>query len=89
MLIFKKSTHKNKKYMVYVNSIKKWIHFGDLNYQHYEDKTPLKLYSNLNHLDKKRRNNYLKRAKGILDKNGNLTYKNIESPNYYSIKYLW
>ena len=67
----------------------KWVHFGDLRYEQYEDKTPLKLYYNLNHKDKKRRFNYLKRAKGIKDKEGNLTYLNKNSPNYYSIKYLW
>lgn len=87
MLEFKKSTHKNKKYMVYHND--KWIHFGDNRYEQYFDKTPLKLYSHLNHLDKDRRKNYLTRSKGIKDKNGNLTYNDRNSPNYYSIKYLW
>ena len=40
---FKQSTRKNKKYMVKYNG--KWIHFGDTRYEHYRDKTPLKLYS--------------------------------------------
>jgi len=35
---FKKSTRKNKKYMVYYNG--KWIHFGDTSFGQYEDKTP-------------------------------------------------
>lgn len=83
----RKSTRKNKKYMVYYNN--KWIHFGDIRYEHYKDITPLKLYSNLNHYDEKRRKNYLTRSIGIKDKQGNLTYNNKNSPNYYSIKYLW
>jgi hypothetical protein len=84
---FKKSTKKNKKYMViYKNKI---IHFGDKRYQQYEDKTDVKLYSKLNHFDKKRRKSYLLRAKGIKDKQGNLTYLMKSSPNYYSVKYLW
>jgi len=87
MIEFLKSTRKNKKYMVFYNN--KWIHFGDLRYEHYEDKTPLKLYSYLNHKDEKRRNNYLKRSKKIKDEKGNLTYNNKNSPNYYSINYLW
>lgn len=88
---FKKSTRKNKKYAVKSPS-GKWIHFGNLNppaNQHYFDNTPLKLYKHLNHGDKERRKRYLARAKGIKDKNGNLTWKNPESSNYYSIRFLW
>ena len=87
VLEFRKSTHKNKKYMVYYNN--KWIHFGDTRYEHFKDATPVKLYSNLDHNDIKRRELYLKRAKGIRDVDGKLTYKDKNSPNYYSIKYLW
>ena len=87
MLTFKKSTRKNKKYMVFYNN--KWIHFGDKRFQQYEDKTPLKIYSHLNHNDKARRTNYLKRSKGIKDWEGNPTYLNKNSANYYSVKYLW
>ena len=88
---FKKSTRKNKKYMVRLldNPTNGWIHFGDLRYEHYKDKTPLKLYSNLDHNDKQRRKDYLTRSMAIKDKQGNLTYNNKNSPNYYSIKYLW
>jgi hypothetical protein len=87
MLEFRKSTRKGKKYMVYYNG--KWIHFGSIFYEHFFDKTPINLYSNLNHLDKDRRKNYLSRAKGIVDGSGNLTWKDKNSANYYSIKYLW
>ena len=83
----KQSTRKNKKYMVKVND--KWIHFGDVRYAQFKDKTPLKLYSALDHKDKKRRENYLKRAHGIRNKHGELTYLDKNSPNYYSVKYLW
>lgn len=87
MLEFKKSTRKNKKYMVFYNG--KWIHFGDSRYDQYRDTTPLKLYVNLDHFDPVRKKSYLARAKGIKDKAGNLTYLDKNSPNYYSIKYLW
>ena len=83
---FQKSTRKNKKYMVKSNG--KYIHFGDTRYDQYEDRV-LGLYKDQNHHDKKRRDAYLKRAKGIKDKNGNLTYLDKTSPNYYSVKYLW
>jgi hypothetical protein len=84
-----KSTAKNKKYSVYVmkDGKKKLIHFGQLPYQHFKDK--IGLYKNLDHNDKERRKRYLKRAKGITDKNGNLTYKDKNSSNYYAIKFLW
>ena len=86
-LEFQKSSRKNKKYQVYYNG--KWIHFGDTRYEHYKDKTPLKLYSYLDHKDKKRRQDYLNRSMNIKDNQGNLTYNNKNSSNYYAIKYLW
>ena len=85
---FEKSTRKNKKYMVISPSGKK-IHFGSASMEHYRDRTPLKLYSHLDHNDKERRKNYLKRSKGIKNKEGKLTYNDKESANYYSRKYLW
>ena len=57
---------------------KKLIHFGD---SRYEDFTQ--------HKDKERRKSYLKRAKGIKNKKGELTYKDKNSANYWSIKLLW
>jgi len=84
---FKKSTRKDKKYMVKVSD--KWIHFGNKNFQQFKDSTGLGLYTHLNHGDKERRKRYLARAKGIKDKQGNLTWKNKESSNYYSIRFLW
>jgi alpha-D-ribose 1-methylphosphonate 5-triphosphate diphosphatase PhnM len=86
-LNFKKSTRKYKKYMVKHND--KWIHFGDTRYQHFRDTTKLKLYSNLDHNDNERRYRYLKRAKKIINKKGELTWNDPNSANYYSVKYLW
>lgn len=88
MPVFKKSTNKNKKYMVTTPN-GKIIHFGARDMEQYKDTTGLGLYSHLNHNDKERRRLYLARAKGIKDKNGNLTWNNPESANYYSVKYLW
>ena len=75
-----KSKAKNKKFSVYVmkNGKKTLINFGD---SRYEDFTQ--------HKDKKRRENYLKRAKGIKDKNGNLTWKDKNTANYWSVHYNW
>ena len=67
----------------------KWIHFGDTRYEHFRDKTPLKLFNYLDHNDDKRRLNYINRAMGIRDKNGFLTYNNPNSANYYALRYLW
>ena len=85
---FKKSTRLGKKYMV-ITPNGKTIHFGSLSNEHYKDTTGLGLYTHLNHNDEKRRASYLARARGIKDKNGNLTWKNKNSSNYYSVKFLW
>ena len=84
---FKKSTRGEHKYMVFYNN--KWIHFGNKNFEQFYDSTPLKLYSFLNHNDKKRQASYLARAKGIKNGKGQLTWQDKNSANYYSIKYLW
>lgn len=85
--MFRRSTRKNKKYMVYYK--KKWIHFGDRRFKQYRDSTGLNLYSHMDHNDKDRRNRYLARAKAIKNKYGELTYKDKTSPNYYAVRYLW
>jgi hypothetical protein len=84
-----KSKRKNKKYSVYVikNDKIKLIHFGDTRYFHFFDK--IGDYSELNHLDEERRNRYLERSMGIKNKDGKYTYKDINSPNWWSINYLW
>jgi hypothetical protein len=78
--ILKPSTRKNKKYDVYQDG-KYLLSFGDKRYEHYKDL--IGHYSNLNHLDKKRRDNYRKRAEGI----GHLD--NYKSPNFWSYWTLW
>lgn len=87
-LKFEKSKSKNKKYLVILPNEKK-INFGDKRYEHFKDTTPLKLYSNLDHNDKKRQKNYCARSAGIKNKKGKLTKNNKESANHYSMKYLW
>ena len=78
-----KATAKNKKYSAYLKNKKtgkiKKINFGDIRYEHYYDK--LGLYSHLNHLDKKRRRNYIKRH----SVNSFKPY----SANYFSKFFLW
>ena len=81
MYVFKPSTRKNKKYDVYKND-KYLVSFGDKNYKHYKDVTPLKYYSNLDHLDLKRKHKYYKRF-------GKKEDAKFESAKYFSHNYLW
>ena len=71
------SSRKNNKYMVQLPNGKK-VHFGS---PKYEDFTI--------HQDEERRKKYLSRASKIKNKKGELTYKDIESPNFWSINLLW
>lgn len=71
-----KSTRKSKKFMVRYNG--KLIHFGATGYQDF-----------LDHNDPVRRENYLRRAKGIRDGNGKLTHKNKNKANFWAIHILW
>lgn len=75
----KVSTRKNKKYDVYKDD--KYItSFGDKRYQHYKDL--IGYYKNLDHNDKKRRDNYRLRHKN----------DNIDNPNYagyWAYHFLW
>lgn len=82
---YEKSTRKDKKLMVVVDN--KLIHFGARNMEHFKDKS--EIWKELDHNDKKRRENYLKRSKAIKNKKGELTYLNPLSPNYHAIKILW
>ena len=59
-------------------SKKKLIHYGDSRYEDYTQ-----------HKDKKRQASYLARAKGIKNKNGELTYKDKNSANYWAVNKLW
>jgi hypothetical protein len=83
-IIFRKSKEKTKKYDVILpNGV--IISFGNINYQHYKDSTPLKLYSNLDHLDENRRRLFRSRFKKLFEKNKN----NIYSPIFWSWYMLW
>lgn len=82
---YEKSTRPNKKLMVEVNG--KRLHFGDRNAEHYKDKTGI--WSSKDHLDKERRKNYRKRASGIRNKRGELTYLDPTYPNYHAYNVLW
>ena len=71
-----KSNRKNKKFAV--ATPKGFIHFGDKRYKDYTQ-----------HKDENRRRSYLKRAAGILDKNGRKTINNPYSPNFWAARILW
>jgi len=71
-----KSKRKGKKFAV--KTKKGIIHFGDDRYFDYTQ-----------HKDEKRREAYCKRAKGIKNKKGELTYKDKDTANYWSYNYLW
>ena len=80
-----KSDHINKKLMTTVD--KKNIYFGDAAYEQYKDKTGI--WTTLDHNNESRRRSYLKRSKGIKDKDGNITWKDPKSANYHAIRVLW
>ena len=86
---FRVSTHKGKKYDVFYNG--RWIPFGQIGYEHYKtsDKIPIELHIYPEHHDKERRKLYRARASKIVNKYGELTYKDKNSSNYYSYKFLW
>lgn len=90
-ITFSKSPRSGKKYRVEFSLGKKdyVLDFGQLGYEHFKDKTPLKLYSNLDHMDRTRRKSYLSRSRGIRNGSGKLTKDDPRSSNYWSIRYLW
>ena len=71
------STRKNNKYMATLPGGKK-VHFGSPKYPDYTI-----------HKDKERRDKYRARATKIKNKQGELTYTNPESSNYWSLHLLW
>lgn len=91
VLSLQKSDKKNKKYMITIehNNVIKTIHYGDSSYQHFRDRTNLKLFSSNDHDDPIRRMNYLARASKIRDKHGKLTANDAFSPNRYAILTFW
>jgi hypothetical protein len=75
------SKAKGKKMSVYVmkNDKKRLIHFGATGYDDWRSGTATK----------EQRKSYLARAKGIKDKQGNLTWKDKNTSNYWAVRYLW
>ena len=71
------STKRNKKYVVTLNNGDQ-IHFGHPAYEDF-----------MTDQDQDRRFRYRKRASKRRDKQGKLTYKDINSPNYWSYHLLW
>ena len=77
-----KSTVKGKKFSVYVKGPtgnKKLIHFGAKGMDDWRSGTATK----------EQRKSYKARASGIKNKQGQLTYKNKNTANYWSYNYLW
>ena len=71
------SKRKNNKYVITLQNGKK-LHFGSSQYPDF-----------LIHKDEERKEKYLKRAKKIKNKQGELTYTNPESSNFWSVNLLW
>lgn len=88
---FKKSSKNGKMYDVYEyknGKMGKYItSFGSTDYENFKD--DIGLHPKLIHGDEERRKNYLARAKGIKDKQGNKTWNDVNSANFYSVKFLW
>lgn len=84
-------TSSKYKYWVYVKANNKRgykkIGFGHKDYQHYKDK--IGYYKSKDHLDKERRAKYRARSSKIKDKQGNLTYKDKNTSNYWAYNKLW
>ena len=71
------SKRKNNKYVVTLQNGKKLL-FGSSQYPDF-----------LIHKDEERKEKYLSRAKKIKNKQGELTYTNPESSNFWSVNLLW
>ena len=80
-----KSTRSDKKLMTRVDG--KLIHFGNPFYEHYKDRTGI--WKQLNHNDKKRQDQYVKRHSAILDKDGYPVWLKNDSPAYHAMRILW
>jgi hypothetical protein len=79
IISFRKSTKPHKKYDA-IMSDGSIVSFGDNRFQQYKD-TALGLYSHLDHLDKKRKDNYKSRHHKDINKKF--------SPGWMSFNFLW
>lgn len=84
----KVSDRPEKKYVAIFSNGKR-VYFGAAQYAQYKDKTPLKKYSHMDHLDKNRRAMYRARHEKILTKSGKPAYRVLYSPSWFSYNYLW
>ena len=79
------SKRKHKKYVAVLRNLKsgrvKHVHFGDSRYQHYKDRTKLKHWAHLDHLDPIRLRRFRQRFKTKAKKKF--------SAAYFAWKYLW
>jgi hypothetical protein len=84
---FQRSKNLNAKYDAILenkqNKRRVRVPFGDRSFEHFSDKTGLKLYSHLDHNDPKRRASY--RARHGAEGYQNRKY----SPSYFSYYFLW
>jgi len=89
---------KFKKYKVKIQNKKtkkiRTLSFGDNRYQQFRDRTPIKLYSNKNHGDKRRLKNYYSRHSGVKTRKAGITKEKRKNKGYYTPKllshiYLW
>jgi len=80
-----KANDQKHKYVVYIKSDKLHnpVRFGDISMQHYKDK--FKQYSDLDHGDKKRLQNFKSRFKAQYEK----VKSDTGSALYWSWNYLW
>jgi hypothetical protein len=70
------------------------LHFGDVRYQQYKDRTPLKLYKRRDHKTRKRMQRYFSRHSGTKNRNKAINMEKRKSNGYYTPKilshvYLW
>ena len=83
---FKISKMKNKKYAAILENKdtkrRRIVNFGDNRYEQYKDTTGLGLYSDKNHLDKKRQEAYKTRHQKDIK-------EGFFNAGYFSMKYLW
>ena len=84
------SNNKDKKYAITVRyqGVTKTIHYGNSNYEQYQDRTPVKAFSHADHYDEQRRRSYLARSSKITNSTG-LAANDPFSANRYSIITLW
>lgn len=87
-----------KKYTAHVKNKKtrkhRKIHFGDVRYSQYKDRTKLKLYHHKNHYTRKRMQNYYSRHSGTKKRKEAIKKEKAKNYGNYNAKilshiYLW